>query len=444
MISLRRRLLVSLCLAVSIVGTLSALLAYRQVNRETKQLLDNQLQQIAGIVAARGTGAPRAVRTDEDIEIGVWDAEGRLKYASTELLRTPLATTSGFSDRSLGDQPYRVYATALDNRHIEIAQPVDTRDDQAEAAALAAFAPLFVLLPVLALVIALVIRSVLLPVREIAAAVSRRDVLSAEALQAQSLPKEIAPLVEEINRLLERQSEAVQRERHFIADAAHALRTPLAAMQLQADVLEGTDSSSEHADRLAELRAGIQRATRLTEQLLSLARIESLGNDESSVVDLHATLEEMHALYAPVAAADGKTLEFRGNAPATVHGDAPRMLLIFGNLLDNAMRYTREGGRIEMVSSIEGNSAQIEIRDEGPGLEPRELKRVFERFYTVPGHCGTGNGLGLATVETIVRRLGGQVNLHNRADRSGLIARVRLPMARRPARSPTPSVIMGG
>ena len=429
MISLRRRLLVSLWIAVSVVGAVAAMLAYRQVDRETKDLLDNQLQQIAGIVAAHGAKAPRSARSNEDVEIGVWDADGKLQYSSAELLRAPLTTAPGFSEQILGKEPYRIYTAVLGGRQIEIGQPVDMRDDQAEAAALAAFVPVFVLLPVLALVIALVIRALLQPVREVAAAVSRRDVLSSEALQGHSLPKEIAPLLEEINRLLARQGLAVQRERHFIADAAHALRTPLAALQLQADVLDGSTYPLERAARLKELRAGIQRATRLTEQLLSLARIESLGDANRSVVDLEEALQEVHALYAPAAAAAGITLEFKNNAEATVSGDPPRLLLICGNLIDNAVRYTPSGGRIDLLSVIDGEMVRIEIWDEGPGLESDQFERVFERFYTVPGHSGTGNGLGLATVETVVKQLGGRVSLHNRVDRSGLIARVLLPRA---------------
>ncbi|MBS0387079.1 MAG: two-component sensor histidine kinase, partial [Proteobacteria bacterium] len=251
MISLRRRLLVSLWIAVSVVGVVSAALAYRYVNRETKELLDNQLQQIAGIVAGRdGAAPPRPANADEDIVIGVWDADGRLQYSSSAALRSPLRATPGFSEQLLGNKWYRVYTAVLGGRRIEIAQPTDTRDDQAEAAALAAFLPVFVLLPLLALVIALVIRALLQPVREVAAAVSRRDVLSGEALQADALPTEVVPLVEEINRLLARQGQALQRERHFIADAAHALRTPLAALQLQADVLDGSSDPHERAARL--------------------------------------------------------------------------------------------------------------------------------------------------------------------------------------------------
>lgn len=427
--SLRRRLLISLWVAVSTVGVLSALLAYRQVNSETKDLLDHQLQQVASIVAEQTAGVPRSLRTDEDIEVGIWDGAGKLQYSTTDLLRIPLVTTSGFTERNLGTERYRIYTTVLGGRHIEIAQPVDTREDQAESAALAAFLPVFVLLPVLAIAIALVIRALLQPVREVAAAVSRRDVLSSEALEAQSLPQEILPLVEEINRLLERQGLAVQRERHFIADAAHALRTPLAALQLQTDVLDGSSDPRERAARLQELRAGIQRATRLTEQLLSLARIESATEVNGHVVNLDEALQEVQAIYTPIATAAGVTLSIEGEPGMIVRGDTSRVLLICGNLLDNAVRYTPKGGSIDLNVASDSGVARIEIRDEGPGLQPDQFERVFERFYSVPGDHSTGSGLGLATVESVVKQLGGRVSLHNRTDRSGLVARVLLPHA---------------
>ena len=429
MTSLRGRLLVSLWIVIAIVGAASALVAYRQVNSEAKDLLDNQMQQIAAIVATQSAGVPRTAQFDEDIEVGVWDADGKLKYSSTAAMSTPVATTPGFTETTLGRKSYRVYSAVLGEHHIEIAQPIDTREDQAEAAALAAFLPLLILLPVLALVIAWVIRRVLQPVREVAAAVSQRHVLSSEALQWQSLPKEIAPLAEEINRLLERQGLAVQRERHFIADAAHALRTPLAALQLQADVLDGSADPRERAARLKELRAGIQRATRLAEQLLSLARIESATEVNGHVVNLDEALQEVQAIYAPIATVAGVTLSIEGEPGMIVRGDTSRVLLICGNLLDNAVRYTPPGGCIDLNVASDSGAARIEIRDEGPGLKPDQFERVFERFYSVPGDHNTGSGLGLATVESVVKQLGGQVSLHNRTDRSGLIARVVLPQA---------------
>lgn len=428
--SLRRRLLISLCIAVSVVGTVLAGIAYRQVNHQAKDLLDNQLAQIASIVAAQSVASPRPPRTDDnDIEVAVWSADGKLHYSSTPLMRVPLTTKPGFTEINLAGEPYRVYSTLIAGRHIEIAQPVDTRDDQAEAAALAAFLPMLVLLPVLAIVIAFVIRALLQPVRAVAAAVARRDTFAREALEAQALPAEVAPLVEEINRLLERQNEAVQRERHFIADAAHALRTPLAALQLQADVLDGSDDPNERAARLAELRAGIQRAARLSDQLLSLARIESTEDTNTQTVDVDATLQEMQALYGPAARPRSITLRFDAHSNARVRGGPGRLILICSNLLDNALRYTPAGGRIELLAGAEGGAARIEIWDEGPGLKPDQLERVFERFYCAPDSESTGSGLGLATVESLVRQLGGRVSLHNRTDRRGLIARVILPRA---------------
>jgi signal transduction histidine kinase len=425
--SLRRRLLLSLGVAVLVAGAISAMLAYDLVNRETKNLLDNQLQQIAVIVGARGANAARPQKTDEDIEIGVWDAAGKLEYASTPLLTAPLATAPGFSERSLGNEPYRLYATTVGARHIEVAQPVDTRDDQAEGAAVAAFMPVLILLPVLVVVIALVLRAMMHPIREVAASVSRRSVLSSEALQGPGLPMEIAPLLDAISRLLERQGLAVQRDRQFIDDAAHALRTPLTALQLQADVLDGSTYPLERAARLKELKAGVQRISRLVEQLLSLARIESGAECEGRVVVLAETLREVCALYSPAAAVTGVTMEIRADDRARVLADPPRVLLMCSNLVDNAVRHSPPGGLITLGAALDGEMVRLEICDEGTGLDPDQFERVFERFYSLPGSNKTGNGLGLATVESVVKQLGGRVSLHNRTDRSGLIARVLLP-----------------
>ena len=425
--SLRRRLLLSLGVAVLVAGAISAMLAYDLVNRETKNLLDNQLQQIAVIVGARGANAARPQKTDEDIEIGVWDATGKLEYASTPLLKAPRAMAPGFSEHSLGNETYRLYTTVSGGRHIEVAQPVDTRDDQAEGAAAAAFMPVLILLPVLVVVIALVLRAMMHPIREVAASVSRRSVLSSEALQGPALPTEIAPLVDAISRLLERQGLAVQRDRQFIDDAAHALRTPLTALQLQADVLDGSTYPLERAARLKELKAGVQRISRLVEQLLSLARIESGVESEGRVVVLAETLREVCALYSPAAAAMGVTLEILADDRARVLADPPRVLLMCSNLVDNAVRHSPPRGLITLGAAIDGEMVRLEICDEGTGLDPDQFERVFERFYSLPGSNKTGNGLGLATVESVVKQLGGRVSLHNRTDRSGLIARVVLP-----------------
>ena len=426
MISLRRRLLLSSSLAVLVVGLLCATIAYRQVSDETRALLDDQLAQIARLAAQTVDGSEIQSRGDEDIVVSVWSADRKLKF-STATGQGPPLLRPGFADVVLKTEPYRVYSTVIADRYIAVAQPVDIRDDQAEAAALAAFLPLLVLMPVLAIVLALVIRAQLKPVRRLAAQVAQRGPFEHDGLESAGLPTEVMPLVDEINRLLARQNVAAQRERQFVTDAAHALRTPLAALQLQADVLEGATSPEEYAARFTDLRAGVRRAAYLSEQLLAVARSKPTAAAEPVALEVAAVLREVIDLYQPTAAAAGVVLRLPADTHAMVRADARRLLLIFGNLVDNALRYTPPGGEIELLTRTAGGTVQIEVQDQGPGLPAAELARVLEPFYRAAGDPGGGSGLGLATVANLVKELGGQIKLRNRDDRSGLLACISLP-----------------
>jgi two-component system OmpR family sensor kinase len=175
------------------------------------------------------------------------------------------------------------------------------------------------------------------------------------------------------------------------------------------------------------LRSGIQRASRLVDQLLSLANVESIIDDPGAPADVDATLLEVLALYAPAASAAQVFLEISGHAHAAIKCAPRYLILICSNLLDNALRYSPTGGRVELRAASTDAETQIEVWDQGPGLAQPELRRVFERFYRVAGDVRAGSGLGLATVEALVVQLGGRISLHNRTDHSGLIARVTLP-----------------
>jgi two-component system OmpR family sensor kinase len=424
--SLRRNLLVSLWIAVSVLAIVSSAIAYVQVSKHAKQLLDSQLQQIATLVASQKAGKANTP-DDSDIEVAIWDRNGTLQFSSMLQMTQQQRAESGFSEVILNAEPYRLYTGILDGERVAVAQPVDVRDDQAEAAALAALLPMLLLLPVVSIIIAFVIRTLLQPVKDVAAAVSRRETFAGDLLPSHGLPKEVIPLVDEINRLLARQNAAAQRERHFVEDAAHALRTPLTALQLQADILDGSTDPGERNARLADLREGIRRAARLSDQLLSLADAGSTLNPSGQTANVDDTLQDVQALYDPAASAAHVALDFTGHSNAKILGAPRGLILICSNLLDNALRYTQAGGRVELRTDAGQGKARIEVWDEGPGLPEGELKRVFERFYRVPGDASTGSGLGLATVQAVVRQLGGHISLHNRSDRSGLIARVILP-----------------
>jgi len=428
MTSLRRRLLLSTGLAIAVVGLGCATVAYRLVSDETRTLLDDQLTQIARLAAQTVDGSEIPGRGDEDIVVSVWGADQKLKFSTAAGLDLPLLP-AGFKEVILKGEPYRLYSTLIAGRRIAVAQLVDIRDDQAEAAALAAFLPLLVLMPVLGIVLALVIRAQLNPVRQLATQVARRDPFERAALAASGLPAEVAPLVDEINRLLARQNVAAQRERQFVADAAHALRTPLAALQLQADVLEGATDPAEYAARLSDLRAGIRRAAHLSNQLLQVARNNPSADSPRVALEVDWVLNEVLDLYQPAAAAAGIRLHLDSATHATVHADFRRLLLIFGNLVDNALRYTPAGGEVQLRAQLAGDTVQVEVRDQGPGLSQSDLTRVFEPFYRAAADQGGGSGLGLATVENLVKELGGHVRLSNRDDGSGLLACVTLGLS---------------
>jgi two-component system, OmpR family, sensor kinase len=460
--SLHRGLTLWLWVTVGIVGAVCVVIGTLQAQKETQQQLDYEMQQVAQILASQ-TFAPNQEADelthppmepsihirhdrDDDLIVTVRDTSGQLLYASrtNRNLRggvLPILDTLGFQTVKVGHGEYRVFAAESRGMHIQVAQSMEMIREAEGGIALATLLPIGLLLPILAIVLGFAIRRQLQPLNRAADAIASRPPLSLDLLPAEGMPAEVRPLVDEINRLLRRLSTAVEREQRFVTDAAHALRTPLTALQLQAEILDGGKSPEERAARLAELRAGIRRVIRLSEQLLSLARSQSETGPITVTTELDPALEELAAFYADSANAKQIDLAVEAHSSALVYGNARRLTLIFGNLLDNALRYTPAGGHTRIRASAVNGLARVEVWDEGCGLPPAELERVFEQFYRAPGNESGGSGLGLATVDALVRQLGGHVTLENRVDHVGLVAIVTLPVAPRqepPAEQSTP------
>jgi two-component system, OmpR family, sensor kinase len=447
--SLRRGLTTWLCVAVAAVGALCVSVGNWQARRETQSQLDYQMEQVARILAAQDFSAPRSADTADDPEIlprvyihhdneddlivVVRDGAGRVLYASKSNRHIPggllpPAAELGFHVRDFGTGPYRVFSAQSHGLSIEVALSMDVISEVEGGVALATLLPVVLLLPVLALVIGFVIRRQVAPLDAAAAALAQRPASSFEDLPVADLPAEVRPMVEEINRLMRRLETTVIREKQFVTDAAHALRTPLTALQLQVDVLDGGRDVEEKAARLAELRTGLRRIIRLSEQLLSLARNESAAGPVEEKADLRQGLEDVSQLYADAARAREVRIQVESDAFVRVPGSLRGLGLILGNLVENAIRYAPAGTAVSVRSSVAGGRARIEVWDEGVGLPPSELERVFERFYRAPGDTSNGSGLGLSTVDTLVRQFGGSVWLENRTDTSGLVAIVTLPV----------------
>ena len=324
---------------------------------------------------------------------------------------------------------------------MQVAQPMRARRELAASMALRTIVPLLAVLPALGLLIWFIIARGLEPLERVAAAVGRRSPTQLGPLAERGLPGEVQPLVRALNGLLERLGEALAVQRTFIADAAHELRTPLTAVHLQAQLAERAATEAERRKALADLKSGLERATRLSEQLLTLARTEP-GVDAperpEALVDVSALAREVIAELAPLAAEKAVDLGLSEGGKAVVRGDAEALRTLLSNLIDNAVRYTPSNGRVDITVQPEDDRVALAVRDNGPGIAPAERARVFDRFYrgqsasapqAAQRASARGSGLGLAIVKRIADRHGADIALGEGLDGKGLGVTVRFPAA---------------
>lgn len=459
MSSIRTRLLLALLGLIAVISLLAGVLTYRRVLAETSTLFDYQLRQMA---LSLENQVPVAARLElppngTDFIVEIWDLFGRVEYLSRPGLPSIDRPYVGYADVSLQGQPWRVYGLQTFDGIIQVAQPIRVRAGLAQAAALRVVIPLLVLLPVLAVAMAWIVREGLAPLRRVAVEVQRRDVHSLEPLASARLPEEIAPLVDQLNRLLGRLDVAFAAQRAFIADAAHELRSPLTAVRLQLQLLDRAPDPTARAQARAELGVAVERAIHLVGQLLALARNEpqEVRSQDLVPVSLQGVaadaLREMHALAlerrielsleaesSPVAAAVPADSAARAAATAdTVLGDREALRILVRNLLDNAIRYTPEGGRVQVLIRGKGELAgpQLEVSDTGPGIPVAERARAFDRFHRRASAPEGGCGLGLAIVKAVAERHGARVALGD-AEGGGLRVTVAFPASSLPPTSP--------
>jgi len=307
---------------------------------------------------------------------------------------------------------------------------MSARRELAASMALRTIIPVLAALPLLALLIWFIIARGLQPLDRVAAAVARRSPVLLEPVSERGLPSEVQPLVHALNGLLDRLGIALAAQRSFIADAAHELRTPLTAVHLQAQLAERASTDDERRRALADLKAGLERATRLSEQLLTLAREEPGVIERAPVdVDLAELAREAIGELAPLAETKSIDLGLSASAKAAVMGDPQALRALVSNLVDNALRYTPSGGRVDVaVGADPDGAAMLSVRDNGPGIAPAERDRVFDRFYRGPSSGVPGSGLGLAIVKSVADRHGVTIALGEGIEGKGLGVSVRFPL----------------
>jgi two-component system OmpR family sensor kinase len=431
--SIRQRLLLWLIVALLTATAIAAFAVYRQARAEANALFDYQLQQIAHAFPNEGLTAvptPRVGTARSITVIQIWDRAGIPLYLS-DPYSPPLSPDVGYSDMTTPQGAWRVYTGLVGNYIVQVSQQTDARHQLAARTALRTIAPLLLLLPALGALVWIVVGRGLRPLQEVAAEVSFLSPRALLPLAQRDLPDEVEPLVEALNGLLGRLKDAAERERAFIADAAHELRTPLTAIALQAELAERAPEGAQRAAACAALKGGIERATRLVQQLLTLARNEPHALERKQErVDLADVARAVIAEQAAIADGKGVELGLTSDAPAIVEGEPEALRILLGNLVDNAVRYTPSGGSIEVKLANSEHAVQLIVSDTGPGIPQEARERVFDRFYRHDTSVGTGSGLGLAIVREIALRHGAAIALADASARGGLCVTVAFPRAR--------------
>ena len=434
--SLRARLTGALLLAVLAFAALQAAVTYRTARAETEALFDAQMQRIAlSLSGSLGAGAlsddaPAAdTPAAREMIIQIWRADGVMLYRSPQGRLLPPQTVIGFSDTVAGGEPYRIYALRTATQVVQVAQQTEARGRMAGQLALRAVLPVALLAPVLMLIVWWVVGRAIGPIERVRRQVAARRPDDLAPLPTAGLPAEVRPLVGEMNGLLTRLSAAWDALTHFTADAAHELRSPLAALRLQAQSLQRAPDDATRAIASERLLAGIDRATRLVEQLLALARQEGAGEGAELVsLDLTALARNALADAEPEAARHAIALTLDApTAHVVLRADEAALAVLLRNLLGNALRHTSPGGQVRVGVREEASVIDLTVEDSGPGIAPDERARVLDRFYRVPGTPGHGSGLGLAIVRAIAERHGAALTLDASPTLGGLRVMLRWP-----------------
>ncbi|GAB1387536.1 ATP-binding protein [Melaminivora sp.] len=463
--SLRARLLLSLLAAIALGVLLQASLAWRAALAEADALFDQQMQQTAQALRpglpGLGLGEYNAPlvpgQESPDLVLQIWSVDGLRLFESNSGLGLPQRAVLGFATVQVGDKSYRVLSVATPLQVIQVAQDMAVRRTLARQLALRTAWPIALMAPLLALAAWWAVGSSLAPLGRVRRQVAQRRADDLAAVDSADLPSEVAPLVEELNLLLQRLQQAFAAQQHFVADAAHELRSPLAALRLQAQVLTRASDTPARERAAARLIAGIDRATRLIEQLLTLARQEAQAlQTPMPPLRLAELLEAALADAAALAQERGIDLGLQplsaAGRQACVAGQAQALAILLRNLLDNALRYTPSGGRVEValqaadgadavnVAGAVASPAQwvITVDDSGPGIPEAERTLVLQRFHrssgagqNAAGHNAViGSGLGLSIAQAIARLHGAQLQLQSAPQLGGL--RVRLALAALP------------
>ncbi|WP_019939224.1 ATP-binding protein [Bordetella sp. FB-8] len=447
--SIRQRLTLIVLSGVAAVWLYSLYSSYRQAAHEVGEWDKARVEQVARAllvldlddlpVFAKASVPPRDDDGDNDqpmpLLYEIMATDGRVLAAS------PGVPAFALPGRAAGGQSaerarWYVYTTGdpARGRIVRIFEQCSHRSAVSAVSAKRVARPLLFALPVLAVLIWIAIGRSLTPLRILSKAIEERSSDSLETIEIKNIPDEVVPLVSALNMLLRRLRQSLDRERAFTSDAAHELKTPLAAIKVQAQVALTARDPQRQRRAMQRVVDAVDRSAHLADQLLALARLEESTPLPSSWVDLAQTAQACLAEQHANAQRKQMSLVLRSGGQVMVQAPPALVRILFDNLVDNAIKYGRAGGRIEIAACNEAGAFGLEVKDDGPGVDPQDMSRLNDRFFRGADHTEKGSGLGLSIVARIVTQLGGKLEYAAGIEGRGLGVRIRLPASIRPPR----------
>ncbi len=434
--SLKQKLLVLALTTVVVVWMCTAIFTYFDAREEFGEILDAHLAQSATLLAVQASHeldeietehAPLLHKYSRRLVFQVWEGGRVLRLHSANAPAQPLAAQEpGFSNKIINGQRWRVFSTWDDagRNLIHVAELSKERDELARAIASNLLKPLLFSLPLLALLLWLSVAGSLRPLVRLTNDVARREPDNLAPLDAGTAPREVVPLIERLNKLFVRIDASLQKERRFTADAAHELRTPVAAIKAHAQVARAASDDATRQRALDNAILGCDRASHLIDQLLTLARIDALSDETTEPCKLRAIAADVIASIAPAALSQNVQLELCEGDEGMVRGNPVLLRILLRNLIDNAVRHTQQGTTVRIKVASEQGQTRLSVADNGPGIAETELDKVAERFYRPVGTSASGSGLGLSIVKRIAEIHAASLQLAPQEGGSGLCVTV--------------------
>jgi two-component system OmpR family sensor kinase len=425
-----------LAIAVLLSAVAAGIFSFKAAFHEANEIQDQQLKEVATLVTAENVdsmteGSVRYVPEFEPEAKVVVQKLGNVK--TQRLLDLPTTLPDGIRTLTLDNREWRVVVRTLaPGIRVAVGQQTSDRNEIARNSAVATLIPFLVLAPALVGVVFLLVRHMFKPLARLAAELDVRpdhDLSEIRVTGDPQLPAEIVPFLVANNRMLARVDQSVALQRRFIADAAHELRSPLTVLLLQAERLDVSEMSTQARERFTALSNGLTRTRALVEQLLTLAHAQEGNGIEANLSPVAPAFRRVLEDLIPLAQARQIDIGVTGDSDVWVPANEADLGTVLKNLVDNAIRYTPAGGRVDLSVHTNNSQTSIVVEDTGPGIPVDERARVFDRFYRVLGSGQSGSGLGLSIVQTIATRIGASLTLGDAvwSERGGLRVTLTFP-----------------